>query len=196
MAADLVCQVIGKADQVTFIWSDGPASFPPYDLTGNGAKRFRDLARQARQQLRNVVKDYLYGADEDVRRSSYELAQVGYRLYQQIFRPSAERRDLAEKICRWLAEMRDHEAVESLEFVMDGLEPVPWNVIYEREPDEAAFLAGGQGPGHWEPFWGIRYNLAGGRRVEPLRRLPWLKSPGLRLLMIVDPEVRRGLPAG
>src|SRR4051812_23343354 len=104
MAADLVCQVIGKPDRVTFIWSDGPASFPPYDLAGNGVKKFRDLARQARERLSDLVKDYLHGSDEDVRRSSYALAQVGHRLYQQIFRPAAEQRDLAEKVGRWLAE--------------------------------------------------------------------------------------------
>ncbi|HEX8202648.1 MAG TPA: AAA family ATPase, partial [Isosphaeraceae bacterium] len=194
MAADIVCQVLGKPAQISFIWSDGPASFPPYELTGNGLKKFRDLARQAREQLSNLVKDYLHGADEDVRRSSFELARVGHKLYRQIFLPAAEQRELADKIGKWLSEMRDHDAIESLEFVVDGLDPVPWNVVYEREPDEAAFLSGSHGMDHWLSFWGIRYNLAGGRRVEPLRRLPWLKSPGLRLLMVVDPEIRRGLP--
>jgi hypothetical protein len=64
MAADRVCRVRAKPDQATFIWSDGSASFKLY-LIGNGVEKFRDLVRQARERLSNLVKDYLHAADED-----------------------------------------------------------------------------------------------------------------------------------
>src|SRR5262249_27699365 len=80
---------------------------------------------------------------------------------------------------------------DSLELVLDGLGPLPWNVVYEQEPVEERFL-GDTTLACWRPFWGIRYNLACGRRVEPLRRLPWLENP--KLLMVICPRVRVGLP--
>jgi hypothetical protein len=36
--------------------------------------------------------------------------------------------------------------------------------VYDREPERDAFLASGEEP--WRPFWGLRYNLTGGRKVE------------------------------
>ena len=81
--------MIGKPDQVSFIWSAGSSTFDPYHLMGNGLLTFRDLSRQARERLSDLVKDRLHGSDEDVRRSSLELARVGNKLYQQIFRPAA-----------------------------------------------------------------------------------------------------------
>src|SRR5437588_217280 len=56
MGAEIVCQVIGRPDQITFIWSEGPASFEPYQLNGQGLVNFRNLAQQARQELSNVVR--------------------------------------------------------------------------------------------------------------------------------------------
>jgi hypothetical protein len=41
----------------------------------------------------------------------------------------------------------------------------------ERPRHARAFLAGDD-PSVWRPFWGVRYNLAAGKRVDPLRRVP------------------------
>src|SRR5262249_18557385 len=60
-----------------------------------------------------------------------------------------------------------------------------------QEPSRESFLTGREDP--WSPFWGLRYNLTGGRKVEPLRRLSPMKEP--RLLMVLDRSVRAGLPA-
>src|SRR5271157_3522144 len=80
----------------------------------------------------------------------------------------------------------------SLMVVLDGLGPVPWNVFFEQEPVEKAFLSA-ESLDCWRPFWGIRYDLAGGRRVEPLRRLPWLNEP--KVLLVICPTIFESLPA-
>src|SRR5262249_44591417 len=55
---------------------------------------------------------------------------------------------------------------------------------------QAAFLEGR--PECWLPFWGVRYNLTGGQRVDPLRRAPvWDKAD---VLLVVPPDVRQEMP--
>jgi hypothetical protein len=44
----------------------------------------------------------------------------------------------------------------------------------------------------WRPFWGIRYNLAAGPRVDPLRSRSAPPSP--TVLIVIDKEVRERLP--
>src|SRR5262249_4938688 len=62
--AHIVCQVTAKTDQLSFTWSDGPAAFAPYHLTGQGLLDFRVAARAARERLRHLVQDYLSGSDD------------------------------------------------------------------------------------------------------------------------------------
>ena len=50
--ADVVCQVIGKPDQVEFIWSAGGGWFKPYVLNGMELTNFRELARTAHGDVR------------------------------------------------------------------------------------------------------------------------------------------------
>jgi hypothetical protein len=93
----------------------------------------------------------------------------------------------------WLKKLRERNAVESLEVVLDGNPGIPWNVIYDQPPQERAFLTDADtSRERWRPFWGIRYNLAAGRRVDPLRRMPAPAQP--TVLLVVAPEIRRGLP--
>ena len=195
--ASIVCQVVTKPEQVSFIWSEGPASFEPYHLTGQYLIMFRKLVEEARNRLGDLVKECLLsehgrGSEEQVGRVCYELAQTGYKLYQQIFRPGADQERIARDVRTWLDELQAGNEIESLEIVIDPPMFIPWNVVYDRRPDEQAFLAEGHGAEHWQPFWGIRYNLAGGRRVNPLRRKPLWEPP--TVLLIVDPHVRDGLP--
>ena len=84
---------------------------------------------------------------------------------------------------QWLNELRDRDEVESLEFVVDSPWSVPWNAVYDCEPDKAAFLeADGK---EWEPFWGIRYRLAASRGGgSPLPRTSVLEGP--RVLLVGD----------
>jgi hypothetical protein len=60
--ARIVCQVTVNPDQLTFTWSDAPASFPPFHVTGQGLLDFRDTARE---RLRDLVKDHQDKGEED-----------------------------------------------------------------------------------------------------------------------------------
>ena len=194
MGDDLVCRVVSEPDKLGIGWSVGSSCFESYTLTGRGLRRFNDLAVAARAQLSDLADDYLNGSPEELRRSSLEVARVGHDLYQQLFQPAPGIQELlAGQVRAWLADMRERGAIESLEVVMVGpVSPVPWNVLYEAPPSEEVFLAEPGDPARWEPFWGVRYNLACGRPVEPLRRV-WMRKP--RLLMVIDPMTRGLLPA-
>src|SRR5262249_3020651 len=56
-----------------------------------------------------------------------------------------------------------------------------------------AFL-GGEDRERWRPFWGVRYDLTCGRRVEPLRRQARWADP--RVVVVVDPDVHDNLDEG
>jgi hypothetical protein len=49
---------------------------------------------------------------------------------------------------------------------------IPWNAVYDRRSDEQAFLVEREGAEHWQPFWGLRYNLASGRDVFAGHNVP------------------------
>ena len=69
--------------------------------------------------------------------------------------------------------------------VVDSPWSVPWNAIYEQQPDEDAFLQGPADGPQWEPFWGLRYRLAASRGGgSPLRRTAVLDAP--RVLLVCD----------
>jgi hypothetical protein len=151
--AHLFCQVHvdPSAKQAAFTWSEGPASFQPYQITGTRFMLFQKLAKEARERLTDLVKEYLNAGREGghpttdpcVRKSCFRLAETGHKLYQQVFAP-----DGAREVQEWLEELRDQGQVESLELVLDGPRFVAWNVLYDREPDEACFLRG-EDAGHW-----------------------------------------------
>jgi hypothetical protein len=176
--ARIVCQVLHRPDRVTFIWSQGSASFSPYHLLAEKAETFRQLGRQARERLADVAT---HGPA-----SASGLAQVGWQLYQMIF----PREPVAAEIQGWLNDLRSKNSVESLEIVSDLPGTTPWNVVCEQAPDEGA-LAAGQ-PAAFQPFWGVRYPLTNGRRVNAWRQVPFLESP--IVLLAADPNLLQQLP--
>src|SRR5262249_28743355 len=126
-----------------------------------------------------------------LRHSCLQLAQAGHELHKRLFKP--EDAGVATKVQQWLMKLRDRNDVESLEVVVDRSPGIPWNLIYDQPPSEKAFLTEADTSlERWRPFWGIRYNLAAGRKVDPLRRMPAPAQP--TVLLVVDPEIRRGLP--
>lgn len=190
--ANIVCQVISRDDSITLIWAEGGGSFDPYKIEGQALLNVRTAATAARARLSDMVKDYLNGTDDDVRKSSLELARAGAKLNSLIFRPDSGNAGRVGKLVRkWLDDMYAQGAVDSLEVVIDGSSPIPWNVVYAKEPDQAAFLSAADTE-HWGHFWGIKFNLAANRRVEPLRRLPLLRDP--KVLLVIDAAIRDGLP--
>jgi hypothetical protein len=174
---------------VSLTWSDGPAAFPPYDLS---AKPLASAADAARRALGAVVGCFLSGEPGELPAAGAALADAGYALYQAVFKPGAEQLARAAEVRKWLDKLRERDAVESLEVVADGIDPIPWNLVYDRRPDPAAFRTGGDDPARWLPFWGIRYDLSCGRRVSPLRRFPVLNNP--RVVVVTDPFVIDNLP--
>jgi formylglycine-generating enzyme required for sulfatase activity len=188
----VVCLLNVEADRATFTWSEGPASFEPYKLEGMVYKDFQEAAAEAREKLADLVKDYL-DSPHSMPQSAFELAEAGYELYQTMFQPGAEQARQAKQVRTWLEELSNQREVDTLEIVVESPWSLPWNIVYDRPPDKAAFLANDDTPDRWKPFWGLRYNLAGGRRVDPLRRMPLLKEP--KVLLVIDSEIESGLPA-
>jgi WD40 repeat protein len=203
--AHLVCQVTAKSnpEEIAIRWCDGPACFEEYFLRDGFLTRFDKYVAESREKLYRVSYHYAKKQYDNMPKASYELASAGHKLYEALF-DSNGGQDPSE-VRGWLEESRDLDLVESLEIVVDGRrtgpQAVPWNLLYDCEPDETAFLtdvyveqkasafsiddARGE---HWKPFWGIRYNLATGRRVDPLRRMPLWKEP-LHVVVVVNEGV-------
>ncbi|MFO0798483.1 MAG: tetratricopeptide repeat protein [Gemmataceae bacterium] len=187
--ARLACVVQPTPAGVSVTWSDGPAAFAPYELPARPLAAAADAARAA---LGAVVEGSFTDDGGDGPAAAAALAAAGYGLYQALFKPPAEQMALASEVRKWLDTLQAEGAVEGLEVVAEGGPAVPWNLVYDRRPDPAAFKAGGDDPARWRPFWGLRYDLAGGRRVSPLRRLPVLHNP--RVVVVTDPLVLDRLP--
>jgi WD40 repeat protein len=168
--ARVVCQVVRRADRVTFLWSNGTASFEPYHLDGTEREQFDRIAGQAREQLAAAAT----GAETD-------LAQVGYQLYRAAFRLDSPEGAAAQEIGHWLGEQLGHGRVEAIEFLTDSPGHIPWNVLRDTAPQ-----AGG------EDFWGLRFGLGAGRRTNPLRFAPSLVNPAV--LLAADVGVLDALP--
>ena len=182
--AHIVLIVQSTASGVSLTWSDGPAAFASYELS---AKSLTASAEGARKALGAVVECFFSEDGTDAPAATAALAGAGYALYQALFKTPAEQQSLATSVRKWLDQLQAEGAVELLEIVAEGEIAVPWNLVYDRRPDPAAFKGGSDDPARWRPFWGLRYDLSGGRRVSPLRRLPVIRNP--RVVVVTDPLV-------
>ena len=192
----IVCRVrvdeLAKA--IEFTWSEGSASFRPYALVNEQATIFRQNVEDTRKQIFRLVQYHACPIDkrdaERYRQDAFKLAQLGLKLYKNIFDRAARDGGQTDKIAEWLRSLTASGEVESLEIVCDG-QPwfAPWNLVYDELPKDVAFVPGeGDGlPPGFDPFWGMRYNLCGGQTVDPLRRVPLPTHP--KLLVVVDPKV-------
>jgi WD40 repeat protein len=136
------------------MWSEGAATFEPYHLAAAERETFQGLADRAHTLL--------------AAGGGPELAQLGHQLYRALFRLDAADGNDAQEIGRWLDGLRGQNQVESLEFLSDAPGRVPWNVLLDATPQAAV---------PQESFWGCRYNLAAGRRTNPLRCAAPLVQP-------------------
>ena len=193
----IVCRVRvdHTARLVEFIWSEGSASFKPYSLCGEQVDDFRANVHAARQSLFALVRHHERPREDrdlpEYEHACAELAECGYNLYKQVFDPAARDGERVEEIAIWLRGITETGQVESLEIVCDG-EPwfAPWNLIYDEQPDAAAFR-GATALEAFAPFWGMRYNICGGKPVDPLQRMPLPRKP--QVLVVIDPVVLDGL---
>ena len=151
--AHIVCLLSVESDRATFTWSEGPASFEPYQLADDLFVDFQDIAKETRKRLRDLVKDYMYNP-ENVPAASLSLAQTGHEMYLQIFDPGASPPRVARDVRTWLENLRDQLSVDSLEIALDCTFGIPWNCVYDQPPDKQAFLSSDASGAHWQPFWG------------------------------------------
>jgi WD40 repeat protein len=151
-------QVLQRGDRITFIWSEGAASFEPYHLEGAERAGLLDIAGQIHAKLESA--------------DSAELARLGHQLYRAVFRRDAGDYGSAEAVQAWLAKQMESNSVEKLEFLSDAPGLIPWNVLCESE------TAG---------FWGSRFNLGAGRRVNALRQNSTQTGP--MQFCAADPEL-------
>jgi WD40 repeat protein len=178
--AQVVCQVLVQSDRFVFIWSEGGAFFEPYSIAGQSLTRLQELMRQAKDRLGQQARTA--GDDANaMQRAAYELARAGHALYEQVLAG-----DVDQGIRAWLVARRSD--IDTLEIVSDAADVFPWQVVYDEAPDERAFAAEGAG---WHAFWGCRYALSTGRRVNPLRQESLLEQP--RVLLAIDPQARASL---
>lgn len=152
--ARIVCQVLHRAERISFLWSEDAASFEPYHLEGAERANLLDVAAQIHAQL----------ADGDAR----TLAQLGHRLYRTVFRLDAGDPGSAAIVQRWLSDQAVAGKVETLEFLSDVPGLIPWNVLIEHVPGEGDV---------WPLFFGARFRVAAGRRVNILTQNPVQVKP-------------------
>jgi hypothetical protein len=199
MAHHIVCQATAdpQSDELELLWSEGAGFFEPYRLRDIPLKRFDRAIGAARKALVKVVLRSRDGKAELLPDPCLALARAGYELYEALF-PSkkAPQNQDPEEVRAWLEGLSDVESLEVLLAEKDATRTrstpraVPWNVLYDKPPDPNLFLAPGKHPTLWEPFWGVRYNLAVGRKVDPRRRMSFDRK--LHVVFVVDPQV---LPA-
>jgi WD40 repeat protein len=192
--ANVVCQVINRDDRMEFIWSARGGFFEPYAIEGPDLSALRDDAAAARVALEALVTvRNERGSPEDDRAASRELAEAGYRLFYRILPFFRDRATTSRAVRGWLRGLHDEPERTSLEVVVEETAAVaadecriPWNLVYDTDPDDAmAAPEGDDDRERWRPFWGIRYDLTCGRRVEPLRRRVAWADP--RVVVVVDP---------
>jgi WD40 repeat protein len=183
----VVCQVRARPGRVTFVWSAGKSSFEPYHLDGPEiGEALRQLKREAAEILSSHPAED--APAEDAARAGRALAEVGHRLFRHIF-PS-EPGGTAAEVLGWLTRLQEQGAVESLEILGDH-DSLPWNIVCDRPPADSALGGGAESGTAWQDFWGVRYNLAGGRRCGPLRPAGFLEQPVV--LLAIDPGAAAAL---
>ncbi len=205
--SEVVCQVGTQADQVELVWSSRGGYFKPYVISGTQLTELRQAADRSttgpsiskKLSCREALERLVFalnkaGKDPPPWEPSFELADAGFRLYNNLF-PQAD--DMALKVRRWLEDLRKQSGLISLEVVVKELatDPrdflsVPWNLVYDERPTKAAFQTV-QCTERWRPFWSVRYNLTSGRRVDPLKRVPLWSDP--RVIVVIDPTVHKSL---
>src|SRR3954468_2424576 len=166
MDQHLVCRVKVIEDanrpRLEFTWSLGSACFEPIELEDGQVADFRENSEKARTILLRLVGEHAPPEGERdaaaIRQACKELAGVGWDQYNLLLPMNDPK---ADDVRQWLEDLARRNRVDSLEVVCDG-EPwfAPWNLVYDEDPDDGRFDDPDAGLAPFEPFWGIRYNLA------------------------------------
>jgi WD40 repeat protein len=173
--ARVVCQVLAHRDRLTLLWSEDSSPFPPYTLEGAALADCRRLAAQAKGQLAR-----LGGEPAD----AAALAATGHALFRLLFQLDQGDKGAGAQVHDWLRS----KAPERLEILGDTA-AAPWTALYDLPPAGADF----QSAAAWQGFWGRRYQLSGGRRVQWLRGRQLPAKPAV--VLALDPGLRGVVPA-
>lgn len=144
--ARIVCQVLHRADRITFLWSDGSTQFEPYTLEGAECTDLLKLSARIHTSLTG---------------NASELTQLGEALYRALFRSDAIERGSAAAVEAWVKNQDQADAIERIEFVSDQPGLIPWNVVSSP---------GASDGDAWKRCWGCRFSMGVGRRVNALRQ--------------------------
>src|SRR5436305_861621 len=96
--ARVVCQVVAAADRLTLLWSEGPASFPPYSIHGPALAELRRLTAEAHHRLADLA-----AGNGDPGHMGHQLAQIGQALYGLIFQLDQPVGSVGHEVRDWLA---------------------------------------------------------------------------------------------
>jgi WD40 repeat protein len=187
--ARVVCQVLPCADRLTLIWSDTAAAFPPYSIGAASFAEIQRLSAQGRDQLARL--GCIAGDALELAKTGQQLAQIGHALYRLLLQLDQPGELLGQEVQAWLERLTREGAVERLVIIGDVF-GVPWTIIYDQTPDQALLAKAGADGAFWKGFWGRRFNLLGGRRVQRLcgKNLP--DKPAV--VLAIDPVTRASLP--
>lgn len=170
--AHLCCQVLHRPHRLTFIWSQEASSFEPYHLTGPQYQEFWEQVRQVNARLEEALAGRI---------PLTALARAGCQLRRALFPADAPHAVQSHQIQHWLQELQAQQRVDSLAMLSDDPGTIPWNLVFDGDPDQAGKDL------DQSAFWGWRYNLTVGRRVGSLWPIRWLVEP--HVLLVVDPQL-------
>jgi WD40 repeat protein len=185
--AVVVCQVLARVDRLTLLWSAGEASFEPYAIEGGEFSVLQRLIAQAHEQLAQ------FGAVADdaaaAAKAAGPLARIGHALFRLLFQLDRNQEAPGQEVRAWLEHLTREGPIERIEIVGDAF-TIPWTMLHDQPPDQAELAGGGAEAG--TGFWGYKYTLVGGRRVQWLRGRPLPAK--LTKVAAIDRALRAGLP--
>ncbi len=160
--ARIVCQVLHRANRLTFLWSEEAASFEPYHLEG--------VERAALLHISDQIHATL------ARGTAGELGKQGHQLYRAVFRLDQGDAAAAHAVETWLRHRVQSNGVEGIEFLSDAPGRIPFSLLTEESGRDAN-----------AQHWGARFRLGEGRRVNALRANPSFLNP--TVCYVVDAEL-------
>ena len=142
----IFCQVLHRADRITFLWSEGAASF---DASQSFEPYHLERGRSGPVFCKSLTK--FTPRQQRARQQTWPTA--GHQLYRAVFRRDSSDYGSAEAVRTWLTKTMAGDAAEKIEFLSDVPGQIPFNLLLDELP------AGKDNP----RYWGARFSMATGR---------------------------------
>ena len=187
--ARVVCQITKVSQTLSVRWSQDDTFFEPYQIDESSTLAVTQTGESAKRALQNLTSACDNSDENAIRQVAFQLAQHGHQLYQGLLPDT----NLGREIRTWLAKLYDDGALRSLEIVGDISIEIPWQVVYEPQPEESSFQSLEPFNETWRNFWGIRYCLSQTHSYNPLLKVDLMDSP--EVLIVVDEAVQKQFSA-